>query len=231
MATNPTRSPSHLLEYLPAIYQADPFIGQFLLAFEKILLGLNDDVPFPKPNDDVKFQPQGLEETIANLAILFDPKETPEEFLSWLAGWTTFSLRADLNLLQQREFIAKIVGLYRRRGTKENLQQLLETFTIGKPTIEESSTAEFQIGVHSTIGKDTYLSGGAPHFFRVTVPLPRLEQSQLARQREIIKALIDLEKPAHTYYEIEVITPSMQIGTHSTVGVDTLLGTVTENLN
>jgi hypothetical protein len=33
--------PSRLLDYLPAIYQTDPFIGEFLLAFEKVLLGYN----------------------------------------------------------------------------------------------------------------------------------------------------------------------------------------------
>ena len=38
------RKPSNLLDYLPAIYQSDPFIGQYLLAFEKVLLGINDDV-------------------------------------------------------------------------------------------------------------------------------------------------------------------------------------------
>ena len=42
---------------------------------------------------------------------------------------------------------------------------------------------------------------------------------------EIARALIDLEKPAHTFYELIPVFPSMQIGRHSTVGVDTLLGT------
>jgi hypothetical protein len=41
----------------------------------------------------------------------------------------------------------------------------------------------------------------------------------------IARALIDLEKPAHTFYELVPIFPSMRIGWHSTVGVDTLLGT------
>lgn len=212
------RSPSTLLDYLPAIYREDPFVGQFLLAFEKILLGRADDVSFPH---------QGLEETIANLAALFDPKQTPADFISWLAGWTAFSLRADLTPVQQRDFIAKIIPLYKRRGTKENLRQLLEIFTISKPTIVETGGAEFQIGVHSTIGADTYLSGGPPHFFRVTIPLPRLDAATLSRQLEIARALIELEKPAHTTYEIEPVFPSMQIGIHSTVGVDTLLGTIT----
>ena len=46
------------------------------------------------------------------------------------------------------------------------------------------------------------------------------------REMEIARSLIELEKPAHTFYELTVNYPSMQIGKHSTVGVDTILGVV-----
>ena len=219
MTTNDARSPSRLLRYLPAIYHEDPFVGQFLLAFEKVLLGRDDDVDFP---------PKGLEEIIDGLAALFDPRETPEEFLSWLAGWTALSLRADLDVSKQRDFIANIVQLYRWRGTKQNLQDLLSIFTVGIPKVTEVSAAEFQIHEHSTIGEDTYIGGGAPHFFRVTIALPRATTQVQERQMEIARSLIKLEKPAHTYYEPSFKFPSMKIGKYSTVGVDTLLGTISE---
>jgi len=45
----------------------------------------------------------------------------------------------------------------------------------------------------------------------------------VARQSDIVRALIDLEKPAHTDYELELRYPTMQLGVHSTVGLDTLL--------
>jgi phage tail-like protein len=213
--SSPTRKPSRLLEYLPAIYQEDPFLGQFLLAFEKVLLGRADEVDLNH---------SGLEEEVAGLAELFDPQRTPEDFLPWLAGWTAFTLRADLDVAKQRAFLAQIVQLYRRRGTKQNLQDLLGIFTVGIPTVTETAAAEFQIGVHSTIGQDTYLAGGPPHFFRVVIRLPRATPEAQERQMEIARALIELEKPAHTSYELEVSFPSMQIGVYSTVGVDTLLG-------
>ena len=214
-----TQSPSQLLQYLPAIYQQEAFLGQFLLAFEKVLLERDDGVSFPA---------KGLEATIAGLATLFDPRQTPEEFLGWLSGWTAFSLRADLSVTKQRDFIARIISLYRWRGTKKNLQDLLAIFTVGTPTVVEPEAAEFQVGVHSTIGKDTYVGGGPPHFFRVTVSLPRAAPEIQARQMEIAHALIELEKPAHTHYELDVVFPSMQVGVFSTVGVDTLLGESTE---
>ncbi len=223
MATQTTQSASSLVQSLPAIYQEDPYLGQWLLAIEKILLGRQDGVKFPETG--VPFPAQGIEENIAGVAKYFDPYQTPEEFLSWLASWTAFSLRADIGLTEQREFVAKIAQLYRWRGTKKNLQDLLSIFTVGVPTVVEEEDEGVQIGVRSTIGKDMYLGGEKPHFFRVKISLPRVAPTVQERQMEIARALIDLEKPAHTFYELIPMFPSMQIGRHSTVGVDTLLGT------
>ncbi len=223
------RSPSRLLEYLPVIYQDDPFIGQFLLAFEKLLLGFEDDVSIPKLNPS-DAESVALEVHIANIATYFDPLQTPADFLPWLASWTALALRADLPIPVQRQFVANIMHYYRFRGTKANLQELLSLFVQGKPTIEETSNLEFQIGVHSTIGKDTFLRGGAAHFFTVKIVLPESLQnnrSQLARQLAIASALIELEKPAHTHYQLIPVFPgTMQVGKVSTVGVDTVLGNI-----
>jgi len=217
---------SRLLNYLPALYRTDPFIGQFLLAFEKVLLGIEDTVEYPYP---------GLETTISRLATLFDPQQTPEAFLSWLASWTALSLRADLPVTVQRDFIANIVQRYRFRGTKANLQVLLSLFTRGQPTVTEMTVDEFQIGVHSSLGEDTYLQGGSPHFFRVTIALPQDlagKPQELARQLAIARNIIDLEKPAHTDYELIPIFPStLQIGVAANLGIDTLLGSLPTEIN
>ncbi len=208
-------APSSLLQYLPAIYHEDPFLGRFLVPFEKLLLGREDGVSVSHP---------GLEQSIANLADLFDPLLTPEGFLPWLAGWAAFTLREDLDSSQQRKFLANIMQLYRLRGTKKNLQDLLAIFTTGAPSVDEATTAEFEIGVHSQIGVDTYLGGGAPHFFNVTISLGHVPPAVEARQRAIAWALIELEKPAHTLCHLDVVFPSMRIGVWSRVGIDTLLG-------
>lgn len=229
-----SESASTILQYLPAIYGEDPFVGRFLSAFEKLLLGRSDSVDYVDPLVQ-KLLPErqraghirGLEETIASISQLFDPYQTPEDFLPWLAQWTAFTLRADLDLKQQREFIARIIQLYHRRGTRRNLQELLQIFVIGLPDIYESSAAEFQVGKHSTVGVDTSVAGAPPHYFRVTLRMSRVTQEVQDRQREIASALIELEKPAHTHYDLDVIFPSMRVGEFSTVGVDTLLGSAT----
>ncbi|HEV8345120.1 MAG TPA: phage tail protein [Vicinamibacterales bacterium] len=207
---------SSLLKLLPSIFNEEPFLGRFLLAFEKVLTGLDDE---PGGQD-------GLEETIAGIASLFDARQTREDFIPWLAGWVALGLRADWTVAQKRDFLAKIVPLYRRRGTRENLADLLKIYTGLTPVITGVEETEFQIGVHSTIGKDTWIDGMPPHRFKVTVTMPNPDQKTLQRQTQIARALIDLQKPAHTTYELEIVFNTMQIGVRSTVGVDTLLGFV-----
>ncbi len=195
MPTAVNHVPSSLLQYLPAIYAEDPFLGRFLLGFERILLGRNDGVDYAHP---------GLEETISRIAEYLDPEQAPESFLPWLSTWTGFALRADLDIPKQRHFLATILQLYRWRGTKQNLQTLLKIFTISTPTIVESEQK--------------------PHHFTVTIALPpKRDNALISRQVAIAHALIALEKPAHTSYELFASFPSMQVGV-SRVGIDTLLG-------
>jgi phage tail-like protein len=183
-----SQAAQRLTALLPAIYREDPFLARYLWAFEQLFVA--------------------LEQEIDGLASLFDAIETREEFLPWLASWVALSLRADLAPNQQREFLSRIVPLYRRRGTKQNLQDLLSIFTRGVPTIVESDDP--------------------PHHFTITMRLPEAAAQDRLRQSAIAHALIDLEKPAHTFYDLDLQFPTMQIGVTSTVGVDTLLGTGTD---
>lgn len=216
MAIDPDAASSYL-RLLPSVFSEDPFLGRFLLAFEHVLTGLPGGEPVPE---------EGLEETIAGIAAFFDPRRTSEEFLPWLASWVALGLRADWTPAQKRDFLAKIVPLYRRRGTGDNLAELLKIYTGLIPVITGVDDTEFQVGVHSTVGVDTQLGGGPPHRFSVTVTLPEADPQTLQRQRQIASALIELQKPAHTAYELVVVHDTMQIGVRSTIGVDTLLGSV-----
>lgn len=203
------KAASGYLQNLPAIFSEDPFLGRFLLAFEQVLTGL------PGLVGREAVPSLGLEEIIAAIARLFNPKaswddilpnkEKQGEFLQWLAGWVALGLRADWTEAQQRDFLANIVPLYRKRGTKENLVELLRIYTGLSPVI--TGAAETDV----------------PHFFHVSVTMPP-DPATLQRQHQIATALIDLQKPAHTDYDLEILHDTIQIGVRSTIGVDTLLG-------
>jgi phage tail-like protein len=213
---------SSLLDSLPAVFQDDRsgaapnFLGRFLLGFEHILLGVGDAT-----------QP-GLEETISRLYRYFEPsavlaegERAPKDFLPWLAGWIALTLRDDWDEQRQRDLIAKAVPLYRMRGTKRGIEEFVRIYSRLSVSVDEFATS-FQVGVHSRVGTNTRLDGGPPFYFHVKVAVPNAGDRDA--QRAVISAVLDLQKPAHTRYTLDVDTPTFQINVNSTVGIDTLLG-------
>ena len=143
---------------------------------------------------------------------------TSAEFLPWLASWVAVSQRDDWDEMFKRWLISKIVPLYRKRGTKAGIKELLELYTG-----EEVEIYEFDYPAH---------------YFQVEMTLSDPNRENLRRRQQIAKGLLDREKPAHTYYALQVLIPTMQIrndynwpdeagGIGLRVGRNTLLGTTT----
>jgi len=223
-----------------------PPIGRFLMAFESVLLGLPkgraaewaDLLEQPGFEEIVGGASEGgtSETLLAGVQRYFEPgpddlpvpgkvpdyNRAPPEFLRWLAGWVALTLRDDWTDDHKRKFIANAVQLYRLRGTKAGVTQFVQTYTGGPPVEILEDSAELQLGVHSRIGDDTIIGGGAPFFFRVK--LTSSDPLGFQQQKDMVAALIELQKPAHTSFALEVETLQFQIGVNSRIGVNTLLG-------
>jgi phage tail-like protein len=223
-----------LVDYLPAIYQEPaqpdepPFLNGFLRAFENVLLGSTTDTDqvSKEPageNGEREDEVQGLKEKIAELHRLFDPNRTPEEFLPWLASWTAFTLRADLSVPRRRQLIARMIPLYSIRGTRKYAEQVLKLHLEAMPVVTDFELPAFQVGSHSMVGDDTCLGGGPPHFFRVFLVAPLLNERELEGQRQMARSVLELAKPAHTHYELETASPHLEVGVRSRLGLDTVL--------
>ena len=222
-------TPSSYLQLLPAIYaEGDGFLGRFLLAFEQVLTGLPGD---PRA--------RGLEQAIADIALLFDPLTqdgflaeigaTPQarkDFLGWLSGWVALSRRVQVPADQQRAFVAGVAQSYRRRGTREGLTALLKIYLAPTALITEGDALPAD-------------EKGFPHHFHVTIHLQAGSQAAQDKLEEIgatARALIELQKPAHATYTLEFKTPTLRIlasekqdGIRTAmVGVDTTLTQFTD---
>jgi phage tail-like protein len=215
-----------LIDLLPAIYQ-DPgtgassdYFARFLLAFEEILWGL----PEGTGEGGSAGAHKGLRQEIAGLSQLLDPWCADEPFLPWLAGWTALSLRPHMRDERKRELIANMLKLYRIRGTKFYLEELLRLCVDASVSVDEEEIPAMQVGKHSTVGRDSYIGGGPPHFFRVRILDSQLSPEELQVQRQLVYEVVELAKPAHTGYALETASPKMQIAVHSTVGIDTVIG-------
>lgn len=171
---------SSYLEYLPALYRDDEFMGQFLLIFESIL----------KP----------IENSIGNLALYFDPLMTPESLLPWLATWVDLALDTTWPEERRRELLKSAAELYRWRGTKRGLAEYLRIYTGSVPEISEYIPGmrleqETRLGINTRLG-----SSGEGHHFTVTLELGRDSEINI----NAVKAIIEAYKPAHTVYTLQI---------------------------
>ncbi len=113
---------SSYLEYLPALYRDDPFMGRFLLIFEHVL--------------------SPIERTVDNIPWYFDPGLAPREFLPWLAQWVGLMMDERWPEDRRRAVIAGAAELYRWRGTRRGLRAFLKLYVDVDPEIVEPTARQ-----------------------------------------------------------------------------------------
>jgi len=218
-------------DFLPAIYQRTEnddaaFLSHFLLIFEQILTGLNDN------------ERKGIGEKIDKVFEVFypfselmnrpDPSNpncpseslspyfslTVDEVLHWVADCLAFELEENWSLEKKKIVLLKIISIFRKRGTKKGLEEYLTIYLKEKGFVEIIDYSD-----QKNISSKQY-----KYNFKVIVTILTYCLEQIREQINMIKKVIDTEKPVHTNYQLIVTVPIMQIGINSTVGVDTLLG-------
>jgi phage tail-like protein len=187
------RPKSSYLNYLPALFQDDDFLGKFLLAFEQIL---SSNVPSDQGQPSLETYIDQAHTYFQPYSAKNDTPVTPDEFLPWLASWVALSLRDDWDDRTKRGFISKMVPLYQKRGTKAGLKELLELYVNVDKSAQESNVEiyEFETPIH---------------YFQVTMSLQ--DRDNLAQKQAIARAILDQEKPAHTFYSLQILLPTMRI--------------------
>ncbi len=228
------------LQYLPAVYQADPvskdFLERFLSIFETAL--------------------GSVEHKIDHIAEYFDPDGVPDrEFLEWLASWVDLKFYQGWSLETCRRLLRHAPELYCQRGTVAGLKlilwlafgvkvEILEHFRLrrwlflnGQSSLTGGAVLwGNQILNYSQLGGENSHLGnltlqGTPepiadmfsafaHRFSVFIPAA---QSRCDRETQI-RALIEAEKPSHTQYTLQKVEPRFRVGVQSTLGFNTLIG-------
>jgi phage tail-like protein len=171
---------SRYLDYLPALYRDDEFIGKFLLIFESI------------------FRP--IENTVDGIDAYFDPSMTPEPLLPWLASWVNLTLDPTWSIERRRELVKAAAELYRWRGTRRGLSEYLRIYTGSRPQISAyiqgmALEPETRLGVNTKLG-----SSGVGNHFTVTLELDGDSEINPGT----VRAIIEAQKPAHTVYTLEI---------------------------
>jgi len=108
---------SRYLQYLPPIYQDQPFLGRFLLASEAVLTP--------------------IEQIVDNFDLYLDPAVAPPFFLNELAAWLGLTLDENWPVEKRRMILAEAAVLYLRRGTPAGLARHIEIYADVAPEILE----------------------------------------------------------------------------------------------
>jgi phage tail-like protein len=122
-----------------------------------------------------------IEQTVDNFDLYLDPYATPAFFLGQLAAWLDLTLDEKWPLDKRRQLVAEAAELYRRRGTHWSLSRFLEIYTGVVPQIVESEDQ--------------------PHLFSVVLRLPAGSRNV---DRATVERIIEVSKPAHTVYTLEI---------------------------
>jgi phage tail-like protein len=143
-----------------------------------------------------------IEEILDVIHQYFDPYESPEKFLPWLASWSAMVLEEDWPIEKKRRLIRKAIELYRIRGTVKGLKLFISLFTGHEPDIKENQWPfrGWRIGATSEIGTDSVVLPpvNLAHTFIVEMPVSYKDVSPEAVIR--IHEIIQMEKPANTQY-------------------------------
>jgi len=188
------------LRYLPATYQEDPasrdFLERFLSIFETVF--------------------GSIESETEAVTSLFDIKAAPSEFLPWLSAWLAQAFNGNWPEDRWREFLSRAVELYKQRGTRKIIDEMIRIFTGESPLIVEPFQLRCPGGL---IDQDfSKLFGSDPYTFCVL-----LKPGQIATETEVntVRRIIDREKPAHTAGGLQILQSVIVLGTHTYLGINT----------
>jgi len=210
------------LKHLPGIFRTGDggFLDSYLKVFEALLSG-RGDVPAA---EGIRSLEGLIEDFPARLDPALAPVDTPaaaqplrSEFLDYLGGWVALSFDQNWEMDKRRQWLSRIVPLYKRRGTRAGLGEYLSMFVGDQAKVEEPSGG-FIVGAkaNATVGVSSFIAGAPAHFFRVRInygfaPAP-FRIGEWKNLRKGTKAIVDLEKPAHTYYTLQARTPGIIVG-------------------
>ena len=193
-----------LLRYLPAVYQEDEgsrdFLERFLSLFDTFL--------------------QGMEEQIDQVDRIFDPEAVPGSLLSRLAGWLGVNVDESWSEEQLRRLLIAAPDLYRKRGTREEMEAIITIYTGEKPFIVEYFQYKYLQETLELKQLMTQLYGQDPYGFTVLV---KQERVPTAAQASALQRLIDEEKPAFTDARLVILQPWIYMDMHSYLGINTYL--------
>ena len=243
-----------LLQYLPAIYskpeEQREFLDRFLSIMQTTWSGIEHDVEtFVRYLDPDSVPADGMGWLAGWLALTLEGSWSAEQnrrllqampalrtkwgtaagLSAWLRVYLSNLGRVDVDELE-RASIPGIVESFVDRRRLMLSRPGAATLGAGDGLWSPSVERRFQLDVFDREGEIELVSTGSPetdlfrdyaHSFRVYVPASFVRTPD---DEALIRRAIELQKPAHTTYELVLVEPRFRVGEQSTIGLDTVIG-------
>lgn len=197
-----------IIDYIPQFY-SDYDINNFTKRF----LGIFQSYIFD------------IQEKIDEISSFIDVDNAEERFVQWLAQWVSVDNISMWSGERLRRLIKSSVSMYKKKGTKECLYEIVEIYTGARPVIKET----FEI-IDCFKSKDygyeySRLYGGDVYSFYIFV-----ESKYIRNYRQFIELsnVVNFHKPVNTAANIIVLKPSIVLGQHSYLSVNSNISSNSE---
>lgn len=189
------------IDYLPQVYRdsesTNSFLARFISVFQSVYVDLEDDMDLAP--------------------VRCDPAVAPPDFLRWLAECLALSERFLWDEEKMRTLVKNAVHLYRIKGTKRALCEVLDLYTGQLPLIIE----QFEPASADVWRQDTAalrkLYGGSKYTFTVIMPRMRPDPDSYAKIWKVIEAF----KPVDAVCNLVFLEDAIVLGRHCYLGMNT----------
>ncbi|HKS27380.1 MAG TPA: phage tail protein [Pyrinomonadaceae bacterium] len=196
------------LRYLPAVYQDDErsrdFLERFLSVFETFF--------------------GAMERQIDHIARLFDPEAArgAQDFLHWIGSWLAIAVDKNWSDERLRKLITRAPELYKKRGTRAGIEEIIEIYTGERPIIVERFQLECEDAAANLDGVKILraLFEADPYCFCVLLKPFQLRGED---DRRALNRILKSEKPAHTCAGLLSLQPWIYLDMHTYLDINTYL--------
>lgn len=192
------------IDYLPQVYRGADSVNSFLARFLSVFQSLYVD----------------LEDHMDLAPIRFDPAAAPPEFLCWLAQGLAVSDSFLWSGEQLRQLLRRVVRLYRWKGTRAALCEVVELYTGHRPwVVEQFEAAGCELWQRA--GDALWpLYGDDGSSFTLLLPPGEYNADSCAKLLKIIEQF----KPIDALCKLVILEDAITLGRHCYLGVNSRIG-------
>lgn len=220
-----------LLNWLPEVYR-DTEVENLLVIISGMFAGVHDHID----NLPDSVSPGSVFFDLPTDADKQVEAEQKKQYLEWFSGWMNLVLSEEWSHERKRGILEEILPLYKKRGTIWGLTQYLEIYAGDNIQIVDDhppqqvgdihssivgvnmiiggfppSTPAMVVGTVSQVGNDSIIGGSPPYFFIVRAAVSDSGPAALRDKRKAIVNILEMEKPAHTWYRLTVTGPTFKL--------------------